>query len=236
MVFTQIMSNKEIDFFTQSKVIEWQDQQVINIDLTLRKNIERFFQQLDLLFVDVDFLDIFTSKGRNTFIEKEINPRLAEWEEEQSKEIIGKANREWKKIQKQIVSYSHVSEKIDDRDESVLETTQILAAISPIAAGVMAIPFFAGASVVSSGGILGILGVSVISWPVALIGVTVVGTLVSFGVYKSSNLKKSVAKKYTDSLKAHIRKRIIEDEKSLRRQLIIQIKQQSNKVLKEYHA
>lgn len=230
------MANTEIDFFTQSKVMDWQDKQIVYIDLTLRKNLEHFFQQLDLLFREVDFLKIISGKDRKAFIEQEVNPRLARWEDEQVREIIEAANRDWRKIQKQILSYSHISKKLNDKDDSPIEASKFLAAISPIAAGVMAIPFFAGASVVTSGGLLGILGVTVISWPVALIGATVVGTLVSLGVYKSSNLKKSVAKKYTDSLKTHIRKRIIEDENSLRRQLINQIKQRTNKVLEEYHA
>jgi hypothetical protein len=63
----------------------------------------------------------------------------------------------------------------------------------------------------SAGGFLGLLGATttVINWPVALLGITVVGSLFVFSGNKAVNLKSKTIMRYKNEIQASIRERII---------------------------
>jgi dihydroorotate dehydrogenase len=225
----------DIDLFTESKVTEWKDKQVVFTDLRLRKELKHLFQQFDLIFDELAFKDVLTKKGREYFLKTEIETRLADWEKQQVNEIIRSSNKEWKKVQKSILNYSRLSPTLD-KDNNSIQAQDFLQSVAPYAASVLAVPVFVKLSAISSAGLLGFFGASVISWPIALLGATLVTGLVSFGVYQSVGFNNPIVSKFSEQVKQHIEERVLFGEGSLRYELMKTIRVHADQFLEGSNA
>jgi hypothetical protein len=75
----------------------------------------------------------------------------------------------------------------------------------------VAIPAFASWSVVSAGGLAGLVGVTVISWPMVIAGVAIGGGMLALGGSKAGNLKNTVANSIKKNLRKSINQQVLEN-------------------------
>jgi hypothetical protein len=171
----------EDNILLRRQILDWRDKHTENIHDHLSREIYTLFNQLDK--IPMSLADTFSS---DSYIRAYIQPVYKRWIENKISVLLNAAQVDLNKIYQHTLDDQKDNTHFGQYDNSAGITDATKAYISKGAA-IVAIPTAASLSSVSAGGLMGALGVTVISWPVALVGAAVVGSLFAFGDNKKSD-------------------------------------------------
>lgn len=186
------------------EILDWRDKHYINIYRYLSAELAFLFESIDEVLDEFTISDTFKSEA---FFKTRIEPIFDQWVQQESDKLLNDAEQELNQI------IQHVIER--DNDPTVLHyqnntatTGDALSAGLKTVAGLIATAFTASSATVSVGGVAGLLGATVISWPVVLVGGSVALGLSYLGIGKSMNIMdgKNQLRQSTQEI---IRKRVI---------------------------
>ncbi len=98
-------------------------------------------------------------------------------------------------------------------------------------AGAAAVPVTASVSTVSAGGLMGLLGATAVSIPIAMTGGTFVVLMVGYGLFRAARSRPVLSEEYLDKVEQSLRKNLFAGRKSVVRQLNGNIKRVSQGLL-----
>ena len=228
-------ANRANTLFLRRSVLDWKDKHVTQIEMHLRRELPVLMNAIDK---ELNKLSIYESLFKFRKLRSEIiQPLFNEWVSRESTQLLEDAQKELLSI------HGLVLDQIDHRGGNI-KTKDSKASLLDLATGAAAgvggialIPVFTSASVVSTGGILGLLGATTVSLPIVTIGVLVVGSSLALGVHRMSDVKKRAVKSYRKKIHKSINDLVLggaEDAKpSLCDQLQGRILTASNHIISE---
>lgn len=178
------------------EIIDWRDKWVTLIPGHLERELPILFADLDKSLDQMGVMDIFSSE---VYIQKKLQPLFSAWIENEVRYLVSESQKELDQISSYIIEHEMFGDQLSSADtESYSEVAKTTATAGVALA---AIPGVIALSTTSAGGVLGMIGLTTISWPIALVGISVVGGLLAFSGNKAINIKA----KATDKLKIQIR-------------------------------
>lgn len=201
--------NKVDNIHLRRQLLDWRDKHVENVHHHLNIKINLLFNELDQKIKKMTMADVLKS---DVYTKKHIQPIYTQWIENEVLLLNDTAQTDLNEIYQHILEYqkSENNLKHQNNKDSFVEAT---AAAFSAGTAIAAIPTLVSLSTttVSAGGFLGLLGATttVISWPVALVGITIVGGLFAFGGSKAANLKSNAIKRYKMKVIVSIQERVI---------------------------
>jgi hypothetical protein len=187
-------------------ILDWRDRQFEQMDKALRADLDEFFLAVDAFLETMSVKDLFRQRA---FVKKNIEPGFAAWIESETSNLLERAKEDLVgSFQKHYASYvdENADLQSDDLSRSYIEA---VFAASAIGAGIALVPVFSGMAVVSSGGLLGLLGYTSISFPVVAVGIATVGGLLALGGYRGVRIKRRVIERLRKSLRTSISLQVI---------------------------
>jgi hypothetical protein len=168
----------------------------------------------------------------NIYTKKHIQPIYTRWIKNEVSLLNDAAQIDLNKIYQHLLDYQQSEKNLKHNNDRGSIVDAKVAALSTGAA-IAVIPTLVSLSTVSAGGFLGVLGVTAISWPVALVGVTVVGGLFAFGGNKAAKLKSNAINRYKKQVRTSIKERVIynKSKDSVCQQLQAKIEQVANSLI-----
>lgn len=212
------------------QILDWRDKHYLGIYRYLSAELAFLFESIDEVLNEFTISDTFKSEA---FFKTRIEPIFDQWVQQESEKLLNDAEQELNQI------IQHVIER--DNDPTVLQYQNntatpgdALSAGLKTVAGLIATAFTATSATVSAGGVAGLLGATVISWPVVLVGGSLALGLSYFGIGKSMNIM-DAKNQLRQSTQDTIRKRVIynKDENSVCQLLQNRIFEVSNTLIKE---
>ncbi len=192
-------------------ILRWRDDNLEYIELETRRALN------DLMVIIDDRLKDAHQFHLKRFDAKQARPLIAEMAESLASHCRKRAIETLEEIpgaqpiaseEKKRVSVRHPSvENLDATTDSILATAGLIG-------GAAAVPVTASMATVSAGGLAGLLGATVISWPVVLVGGAISAVLFAGGAFKG----KSVAEKkelYRNKLYESLKAQFLTENKSL---------------------
>jgi hypothetical protein len=155
------------------------------------------------------------------FTSEKIEPVYERWLEIEIAEITQIAKKDLEGVRSLALDSSVSPGAFDQRVDmnTIGNAVMSAAALSSAAA---AVPVFTSMSVVSAGGVLGLLGATTISAPIVAAGIATTGLLASVGVYKGTHLKRNATEAYRKAMHKSVQERLLghrHDGSSVREQL-----------------
>lgn len=193
------------------QLLDWRDKHVDNIQHHLTRELGLLYDDIGKAFKEMDLIDIFNSE---VFFKKRIEPICLKWIENESSVLLNTAQDDLNRIFHYKIENNKSQDKINHQGDNDVYLDTATALISTGTA-VAAIPTLMTLSTASAGGILGLLGVTttVISWPVVIVGGSVLLGLSHFGIGKAGSLKSDAIKRLRKQTEKSIRERVIQNKK-----------------------
>ena len=189
----QPLASAALQFAQRKKeILAWRDQHEAKVYEILAIETPLFMRELRELIEETSHKDFFLYQRR--WLADTINPRIQEWAEKQAINILQPASKEALAIAQARGGVKPVDHSLA-ADKSFLQLGDLATAIGPMAAGVISIPATVSASVVSAGGLMGLLGATAIAWPVVIGGSVLFGLSMVFGGYRLANFRKRAEKR-----------------------------------------
>ncbi len=227
--------NKADNIHLRRQLLDWRDKHVENVYHHLNREIGLLLNELDQKIEKMTLADIFKS---DLYTKKHLQPIYTQWIENEVFLLNDVAQDDLNQIYQHTLKYQESENNLKHQKDTGSVKEAGVAAFSAGAA-IIAIPTIVSLSTatVSAGGFLGLVGVTttVISWPIALAGITVVGGLFAFGGNKAANLKSNAIKQYKKKVRASIQERIIynKNKDSVCQRVQAKIEEVTNTLLSE---
>jgi hypothetical protein len=201
--------NKEDGIFLRRQLLDWRDKHIENIHHHLNREISLLFDELDNEIDKMGLTDIYSSED---YTKKHLEPIYLRWIENEVSRLLSTAQSELNPINRHALEYQKYDNSLKHK-EGINSIQNTATALLSTGAGIAIIPTVVSMSTatVSAGGFLGLLGVTtaVVSLPVALAGVAVVGGLLAFGGNKVANIKSNAINQYKKTVRKFIQELII---------------------------
>ena len=225
---------KEDNILLRRQILDWRDKHSENIDHHLNREIIFLFNELEQKIQQMSLKDIFKSDAYT----KKLNPIYTRWIENEVSMLINDAQVDLNKLRRYTVEYFNEANHIDSKNdnENIIDAT---AAVLSTGAAIYAIPSVLSflTTRVAAQGVLGILGstTTVVSWPIAMTGITIVAGMLAFGGNKATNLKSNHINRYKKAIRTSLYNRIIYNKAndSVSQSLQMKIEEISNTLLRE---
>jgi len=183
-------------------ILDWRDEQTAAAQ-------DHFHSKLPDLFIAID--DELEAKSLRELIteaksinEKQVQPIFEKWLEQETTCIQKNAQSALQKIVDQyIIDFKNSQQSFSEADIIDVQSG-LLKTVGATSTGIAAIPIFTSLSTVSAGGFLGFVGMTAISWPIALAGFVVAGGLLALGGHQAITLKKKAVAKYRNEIQKFI--------------------------------
>lgn len=193
-------------------ILDWRDEQTAAVQ-------DHFYSKLPDLFIAID--NELEAKSLRELIkeaksinEKLIQPIFEKWLEQETACIQKNAQSALRKIVDQyVIDYKKLQQSFSEAGIIDIQSG-IFKTVGATSTGIAAIPVFTSLSTVSAGGILGLVGVTAFSWPIALTGAVIVGGLLALGGRQALTLKKKAVAKYRFEIQKFITEIIFGSEKN----------------------
>lgn len=197
--------NKEDRIFTRRQLLDWRDKHIENIHHHLSREINLLFNELDYEIDKMTLKDIYNSES---YTKKHLEPIYLRWIKNEVSILVNAAQLELNPISQHALEYQKYDNNLKHKDgiNSIQDTATALISTG---AGIAVIPTVVSTATVSAGGLMGLLGVTVISFPVALAGVAVVGGLLAFGGNKAANIKSNAIRQHKKKIRKSIQESVI---------------------------
>jgi hypothetical protein len=212
------------------QILDWRDKHYLSIYRYLSAELAFLFESIDEVLNEFTISDTFKSEA---FFKTRIEPIFDQWVQQESEKLLNDAEQELNQI------IQHVIER--DNDPTVLQYQNNTATLGDAlsaglktVAGLIATAFTATSATVSAGGVAGLLGATVISWPVVLVGGSLAFGLSYLGIGKSMNIM-DAKNQLRQSTQDTITKRVIynKDKNAVCQLLQNRIFEVSNTLIKE---
>ena len=225
---------KEDNILLRRQILEWRDKHIEDIDHHLNREIIFLFNELEQKIQQMSLKDIFKSDAYT----KKLKPIYTRWIENEVSMLINDAQVDLNKLRRYTVEYFNEANHIDSKNdnENIIDAT---AAVLSTGAAIYAIPSVLSflTTRVAAQGVLGILGstTTVVSWPIAMTGITIVAGMLAFGGNKATNLKSNHINRYKKAIRTSLYNRIIYNKAndSVSQSLQMKIEEISNTLLRE---
>ena len=225
---------KEDNILLRRQILDWRDKHIENIDHHLNREIIFLFNELEQKIQQMSLKDIFKSDAYT----KKLKPIYTRWIENEVSMLINDAQVDLNKLRRYTVEYFNEANHIDSKNdnENIIDAT---AAVLSTGAAIYAIPSVLSflTTRVAAQGVLGILGATttVVSWPIAMTGITIVAGMLAFGGNKATNLKSNHINRYKKAIRTSLYNRIIYNKAndSVSQSLQMKIEEISNTLLRE---
>lgn len=188
------------------QILDWRDKWLTQIPATLEKELPGLIALLNVQINRISFTETFKTKD---FAEKHLQPTYKRWVKTQSEQIMRLAERDLESINQNMLDYNSSVDDWVATDTSLKNVTELGLATSSTGAALLGIPAVATLSVQSAGWGLGLLGVTAISWPIALGGAAVLGTMAVFGGSRLARFKDKAIRELKDSVEETIRSTVL---------------------------
>jgi hypothetical protein len=179
------------------KVLDWRDKHLTEIELHLMKELPFLMRKIDGELENLSTFD--STSGMGKVNQNIIQPMFNKWVEQQRHILLKNAETELQKIHDTVLCQAGVNSDID----SHFNQTHISDAFAGAALGVggiVLVPVVSSASVVSVGGLLGLVGVTTLSLPVAVVGGLAAVSMLALGGRKFLTIKRNAQFKYRQNI------------------------------------
>lgn len=190
------MTNIEL-MSLRRQILDWRDKWLMQIPKLLEKDLPEL---LALLNTRIDQLSFKDTVRTSEFAEDNLQPFYERWVQTKSRQIIELVEKDLKSINQSMLEYNAAIEGSIAADNSRKNMSELGLATGSTGAALLGIPAVASLSVSSAGWGLGLLGVTVISWPIALGGAAVLGTMAVFGGSKLARFKEKAIRELKASV------------------------------------
>lgn len=174
------------------QVLDWRDKWMFVIPVKLDRELPMLISLIDVKIEQMSFREAFATQK---FAAKHLQPTYESWIHRKSNELIDQAQADLKSINEEILEHSVAIHQIA-QDTSGDNYVAAGIAGGSASAALLGVPAIAAISTTSAGGILGLVGLTVISWPVVLGGALVLGSVFVFGGKKAFGLRDKAVKDY----------------------------------------
>lgn len=188
------------------QTLDWRDKWLTQIPATLEKDLPGLIALLNVQINRISFSETFRTKD---FAEKYLQPTYKRWVKAQSEQIMRLAERDLESINQNILDYNSSVDEWVATDTSLRNATEFGLSTTSTGAALLGIPAVATLSVQSAGWGLGLLGVTAISWPIALGGAAVLGTMAVFGGSRLAKFKGKAIRELEESVNDTIRATVL---------------------------
>lgn len=190
------------------RILDWRDKWLLQTHTLLARD---FPQLLDLLNARIERISLKSTLKSDAFVKQNVQPEFERWAETKSREILHFAARDLDLIVQNIFDYDHTANRQIVTNTSNSNIAELGVAAGSTGLALLGVPAVAGLSVNSAGWGLGLLGVTVISWPVVLGGVTVLGTMAIFGSSKLATYKNKAINQLKEAVENAIRSATLDE-------------------------
>lgn len=188
--------------YLRRQILDWRDKWLTQIPSQLEQRLPGLLRVLDTRIESIPFNATFKTQS---FAEKQLQPVYVRWAEANAAEIMAAAERELQRIYQQTLGFDNGVSAWSARETSAKNAVGLGLATGTAGAAFIGIPVVASFSVQSAGYGLGLLGVTAISWPIALAGAAIVGTMAVFGGSKLWKYKDNAIRELKDSTNEFVR-------------------------------
>jgi len=202
------------------QVLDWRDQHMASVEPRLQELIETLFDSVRKLCREMSKEDLAKV---GVHYQKHIQPMCDVWISTTGQRLIEAAIKDLPVT----VTTSGTPAPVDgilSRSEDVSINTDSRSAKAAIGLGIAAAPITASMATVSAGGIAGLLGATVIAWPVVAAGALVGGGLLLFGGKSLANKREREISEYESKVLGLIH-RIVFDRSEERKSLVLILEQ-----------
>lgn len=214
------------------EVLEWRDRHMAEMKASLEREISSLTDSVRRACSQMSKSDV-SQIGEH--YQKTIQPMCDLWIANTGKNLIEAAIRDFPLTTATSENY-HGAESVFRNSENISVNKDGRTAKAAIAAGITAVPITASMATMSAGGIAGLLGATVIAWPVVAAGALIGGGLLLFGgkslAYKWEREKSEYETKLLGLVQEGVLGRT-NDRKSLLQMLEQSIDDIASKALKE---
>jgi len=217
------------------RVTDWRDEQVALIEHHLCREIQLLFKEID---AEIDRMSVKQLIKSQEFAKNTLNPIYEQWIENETRFLIQNANQSLQSIYQASLAWQQADIKLKTDNPKLINITD---ATSIVAAGasLAAIPSLISLSIITvpATGILGWLGMgaaTIVSWPVLLTGMALIGGSVFLGGNRLIKLKEKSANHYKILCHKAINEKIISTAQgvSLIQRLQSDIRQSADNLIK----
>jgi hypothetical protein len=186
------------------QILDWRDKHYLSIYRYLSAELAFLFESIDEVLEELTISDTFKSEA---FFKTRIEPIFDQWVQQESEKLLNDAEQELNQIIQHVIERDYDPSAIQYRNDPATSGDPVKASLSTVA-GLIATVFTASSATVSAGGLAGLLGATVISWPVVLVGGSVAVILSYLGGKESMNIM-DAKNQLRQSTQEIIRKRVI---------------------------
>ena len=227
------MTNED-KILLRRQILDWRDKHIENIDHHLNREIIFLFNELEQKIQKMSIKDIFKSDAYT----KRLQPIYTRWLENELQILINTAQVDLNQTCEHTFEYINTSNNLDYKNDNgtLVDATKVVLSTG---AAISAVPSFLSllTTTVAAEGILGILGATttIINWPIALAGITVIGGLAALGGNKATKLKVDAINRYKKTIRKNLYDRVIYNKTndSVCQSLQIKIEEISSALLRE---
>ncbi|MBW0147226.1 hypothetical protein [Marinobacter arenosus] len=217
------------------QILDWRDKWLTQVPATLEKDLPELIALLNVQIDHISFKETFRTKD---FAEKHLQPTYKRWVSRESEQIMRLAEKDLESINQNILEYKASVNEWVAADTSFKNVTQLGLATTTTGVALLGIPAVATLSAQSAGFGLGLLGVTVVSWPIAIGGAAVIGTMAVFGGSRLSTFKDKAIRELKDSVGETIKSTVLgasPEKPSVRTALQHHIRSAATAYLEELH-
>lgn len=227
------MTNED-KILLRRQILDWRDKHIENIDHHLNREIIFLFNELEQKIQKMSIKDIFKSDAYT----KRLQPIYTRWLENELQVLINAAQVDLNQTCEHTFEYINTSNNLDYKNDNgtLVDATKVVLSTG---AAITAVPSFLSllTTTVAAEGVLGILGATttIINWPIALAGITVIGGLAALGGNKATKLKVDAINRYKKTIRKNLYDRVIYNKTndSVCQSLQIKIEEISSTLLRE---
>jgi len=179
------------------KVIDWRDKHITQIELHLMRQLPLLMTRIDRELEQLSTYD--STSGMKKVNQKIIQPLFNRWVEQQHGVLLKNAQAELQTIHDTVLLQLGVCSDIDTLINQTHVRDSFVGAAFGVS-GIALIPVVSSASIVSAGGVLGLVGVTTLSFPIAAVGGLAVLSLFVLGGNKVSSIKRNAQLKYRQDI------------------------------------
>lgn len=190
----------------RKEILNWRDKHTEAVDAHLKRELVFLFNAIDKEIDEVPFREVL--RVRQSWAKEHIEPLFRQWVEREAGHLISDAQKDLRAICDHIYEYKKAIPALD-HGKGLGQSPEATMAAAGIGGGLLAIPVFASMATVSAGGLLGVIGLTTISWPIAVAGFAVVGGLLAFGGQKAAGLKDSAKNRYRRKIQESITRQVL---------------------------
>lgn len=231
-MLTPVAEQRLIDeILLYRKLLDWRDDTIVEIDVHLRQALPLLKNRVGNALENATYLDLVR---RRRFIDEDVKPAIEAWMQDVQCEIHAKASASLSLILRESIELRREYAQFDaEAHKGTLSDAGLVFASS---AGVVISGLgFASASVVPAAGLLGLVGITSVSMPIAVAGAAITTVALALSGHQMVNLKSKTMARYRNAIDKWITTAIWDDvpgsHPSLRESLQRQVEQLTAELL-----